>query len=188
MRISTQRPAAASSSTGAEGGPSGALPEVPGEASSPFLWRVSRVSAPRARCPSRACVAACHQRRDGEGVMFHAMRRYLEAWEAEGALELRVGWDTSNRWTMSSGGGAFMVCKGYPRSSDVPQEWQQQTSFTTLGHRVDNACGISTCFEQTMSAMQRSYFGNLKKASCTRAKQPSFKFLHSCVQTIAGFR
>jgi hypothetical protein len=53
-------------------------------------------------------VAAGHQRREGGGVLFHAVRRYLEAREAEGALEFRAGRDTSGGQN-KGGGGAFLV-------------------------------------------------------------------------------
>lgn len=55
-------------------------------------------------------VAAGHQRREGGGVLFNAVKRYLEDREDEMALEFRVGKDTSCGKNKSSG-GAFLVRK-----------------------------------------------------------------------------
>mmetsp|Transcript_9512 Transcript_9512/g.20627 ORF Transcript_9512/g.20627 Transcript_9512/m.20627 type:complete len:577 (-) Transcript_9512:99-1829(-) len=51
-----------------------------------------------------------HQRREGGGVLFNAVKRYLEDREAEMALEFRIGKDTSGGKNKSSG-GAFLVRK-----------------------------------------------------------------------------
>ena len=55
-------------------------------------------------------VAVGHQRREGGGVLFNAVKRYLEDNEDEMALEYRIGKDTSGGKNKSSG-GAFLVRK-----------------------------------------------------------------------------
>jgi len=55
-------------------------------------------------------VAVGHQRREGGGVLFNAVKRYLEDHEEEMALEFCVGKDTSGGKNKSSG-GAFLVRK-----------------------------------------------------------------------------
>lgn len=55
-------------------------------------------------------VAAGHQRRESGGVLFNAVKRYLEEREEENALEFRIGKDTSGGKNKSSG-GAFLVRK-----------------------------------------------------------------------------
>eukprot|EP00581_Thalassiosira_minuscula_P001537 CAMPEP_0183736164 /NCGR_PEP_ID=MMETSP0737-20130205/48635_1 /TAXON_ID=385413 /ORGANISM="Thalassiosira miniscula, Strain CCMP1093" /LENGTH=555 /DNA_ID=CAMNT_0025970101 /DNA_START=144 /DNA_END=1811 /DNA_ORIENTATION=+ len=55
-------------------------------------------------------VAVGHQRREGGGVLFNAVLRYLEEREAEMTLEFRIGKDTSGGKNKSSG-GAFLVRK-----------------------------------------------------------------------------
>lgn len=53
-------------------------------------------------------VVAGHQKREGGGVLFNAVKRYLEEREEDMALEYRVGKDTSGGKNKSSG-GAFLV-------------------------------------------------------------------------------
>jgi len=53
-------------------------------------------------------VAIGHQRREGGGVLFNAVKRYLEEHEEDHVLEFRVGKDTSGGKNKSSG-GAFLV-------------------------------------------------------------------------------
>lgn len=53
-------------------------------------------------------VAVGHQRRESGGVLFNAVKRYLEENEEEMELEFRVGKDTSGGKNKSSG-GAFLV-------------------------------------------------------------------------------
>jgi hypothetical protein len=55
-------------------------------------------------------VAVGHQRREGGGVLFNAVKRYLEEHEDELALEFRIGKDTSGGKNKSSG-GALLVRK-----------------------------------------------------------------------------
>ncbi|KAL7542643.1 hypothetical protein ACHAWF_007224 [Thalassiosira exigua] len=55
-------------------------------------------------------VAAGHQRRESGGVLFNAVKRYLQEREDEMALEFRVGKDTSSGRNKISG-GAFLVRK-----------------------------------------------------------------------------
>lgn len=55
-------------------------------------------------------VTVGHQRREGGGVLFNAVKRYLEDHEEEMALEFIVGKDTSGGKNKSSG-GAFLVRK-----------------------------------------------------------------------------
>lgn len=53
-------------------------------------------------------VAVGHQRREGGGVLFNAVKKYLEEREKEMSLEFRIGKDTSGGKNKSSG-GAFLV-------------------------------------------------------------------------------
>ena len=55
-------------------------------------------------------VAVGHQRREGGGVLFNAVKRYLEDHSEELALEFRIGKDTSGGKNKSSG-GALLVRK-----------------------------------------------------------------------------
>ena len=55
-------------------------------------------------------VAVGHQRREGGGVLFNAVKRYLEEREEDMDVEFRVGKDTSGGKNKSSG-GAFLVQK-----------------------------------------------------------------------------
>lgn len=53
-------------------------------------------------------VAVGHQRREGGGVLFNSVKRYLEDREEEMTLEFRIGKDTSGGKNKTSG-GAFLV-------------------------------------------------------------------------------
>jgi hypothetical protein len=55
-------------------------------------------------------VVVGHQRREGGGVLFNAVKRYLEEHEDELALEFRIGMDASGGKNKSSG-GALLVRK-----------------------------------------------------------------------------
>ena len=55
-------------------------------------------------------VGVGHQRREGGGVLFNAVKRYLEEHEDEMGLEFRIGKDTSGGKNKVSG-GAFLVRK-----------------------------------------------------------------------------
>ena len=55
-------------------------------------------------------VAVGHQRREGGGVLFNSVKRYLEDREEEMTLEFRIGKDTSGGKNKTSG-GAFLVRK-----------------------------------------------------------------------------
>jgi len=55
-------------------------------------------------------VSVGHQRREGGGVLFNAVKRYLEDREEEMMLEFRIGKDTSGGKNKNSG-GAFLVRK-----------------------------------------------------------------------------
>eukprot|EP00578_Thalassiosira_sp_NH16_P010788 CAMPEP_0181121550 /NCGR_PEP_ID=MMETSP1071-20121207/24804_1 /TAXON_ID=35127 /ORGANISM="Thalassiosira sp., Strain NH16" /LENGTH=554 /DNA_ID=CAMNT_0023206389 /DNA_START=120 /DNA_END=1784 /DNA_ORIENTATION=- len=55
-------------------------------------------------------VAVGHQKREGGGVLFNAVKRYLEEREEDMAVEFRVGKDTSGGKNKCSG-GAFLVRK-----------------------------------------------------------------------------
>jgi hypothetical protein len=55
-------------------------------------------------------VAVGHQRREGGGVLFNAVKRFLEEHEEELALEFRIGKDTSGGKNKNSG-GALLVRK-----------------------------------------------------------------------------
>lgn len=96
----------------------------------------------------------------------------------------------ASTWELSIGADSkeFMVCRGYQHDHVVPDGWKMQRSFCTLGHRIDDDAGISTCFEYVAAAMFRSYYGNASKGLRRSSKAAKLRFLKSSVQGIAQFR
>ena len=98
--------------------------------------------------------------------------------------ELAAGWQLS----IGADSKEIMPCKEYRPLGQIPPEWQQQETFRTLGHRIDNDGGIASCFDETIGAMQRAFFGNLSRGVKHASAAAKFRFMRSSVQSIAQFR
>ena len=94
------------------------------------------------------------------------------------------------QWSLQFGADSreFLVCTGYGKPLAVDKRWARRDSMKCLGHYLDADGGIKTCFDNSIRAMWRAFFGNQSAgllASSTAAKK---RFLNSCISTIPGFR
>ena len=94
------------------------------------------------------------------------------------------------RWCLRIGADSkeYMTCRSYPHDICVPAEWQRRSTLKCLGHHLDDDAGISSCFRFCSSAMRKSFYANLSLGLLRASKPAKYKFLNSCVRTIASFR
>ena len=98
--------------------------------------------------------------------------------------------ELSKRWCLKIGPESkeYMTCRGYPWQIHIPPEWQRRTTLKCLGHRLDDDGGIGSCFSACTAAMSRSFYANLTAGLFRASRAAKYRFLSSCVRTIAHFR
>lgn len=81
-----------------------------------------------------------------------------------------------------------MVCSGYRGSIEVDARWKRRAAMKILGQYLDDDGGIKTCYDSTLAAMWRCFYGNLSPGLTGFYEKTKLRFLSSPVVTIASFR
>ncbi|CAK0843347.1 unnamed protein product, partial [Prorocentrum cordatum] len=92
----------------------------------------------------------------------------------------------SRRWNAQIGEDSreYLICKGGRDNAYIvsPHSWDKKECMKTLGHIIDNGCGITSCYAAAAAAMLRALFGNLRRAN----KGAKLRLLTSGVLSIAN--
>jgi hypothetical protein len=94
------------------------------------------------------------------------------------------------RWCLRIGSDSkeFLTCRAYESPIHIPELWTRRTTLKCLGHQLDDDAGIGSCFNACAAAMCRSFYANLTAGILRAPKAAKYKFVTSCVRTIASFR
>ena len=94
------------------------------------------------------------------------------------------------RWNLHIGEDSreYLVCKNGHDNVSSAWAWSKTSSMKALGHIIDDDGGFSSCFKATIAAMLRAFFGNLDKGLKRASERAKFRFLNSCMLSVARYR